>query len=123
MSNPIFAGTDIGGNHAHLCPEVLNARPGPRGSLLYKQQAVWAAGVLAYELAGHHSPFQAGSIDQRSYSLDNLPPLRYTYCKNSKFCQSLPAEYTHLIKSMLDIAATSRPSLQECLQTVSKLCV
>ncbi len=113
---------DIGGNHAHLCPEVLNARPGPRGTLPYVKQAVWAAGVLAYELAGHGNPFQSGTIDQRGYSVDALPPLRFTYCKNSKYCQGLPAEFTRLARSMLDMDASSRPSLQECLRTISRLC-
>ena len=47
-----MSGFGAGGNTAHLAPEVLNAKPGPRKFLDYRKQPVWAAGVLAYELAG-----------------------------------------------------------------------
>ena len=46
------AGYSTGGNNAHLAPEVLNAKPGPRRFINYTKQPVWAAGVLVYELAG-----------------------------------------------------------------------
>jgi len=49
-------GIDVGGNNAHLAPEILNARSGPRKFINYSKQPVWAAGVLAYEFAGHKSP-------------------------------------------------------------------
>ena len=70
-----------GGNEAHLAPEVLNVRPGPGKFIDYSKQPVWAAGVLAYELAGHDSPFEGGRIDQRSYETSSLPPLKSTYCQ------------------------------------------
>ena len=47
-----YTGYSPGGNTAHLAPEILNAKPGPKRFLDYSKQAVWAAGVLAYELAG-----------------------------------------------------------------------
>lgn len=48
----LSVGFGAGGNTAHLAPEILNAKPGPKKFLDYSKQPVWAAGVLAYELAG-----------------------------------------------------------------------
>ena len=45
------------------------AKPGPRKIVFYVKQPVWAAGVLAYELAGHPSPFSdlnVGPLDFES---------------------------------------------------------
>ena len=116
-----IAGTDIGGNRAHLCPEILNAKSGPKRTISYLKQPVWAAGVLAYELAGHPSPFSSGVIDQRGYTVDELPPLKYTYCKQSKFAQPLPGQLTELVRAMLDIELSTRPTLFQCYKTVCSL--
>ena len=115
------AGTDIGGNRAHLCPEILNAKPGPKRTVSYVKQPVWAAGVLAYELAGHPSPFSGGVIDQRGYTVDQLPPLKFTYCKQSKYIQPLSGVLTDLVRAMLDIEASTRPTLVHCYKTVCSL--
>lgn len=48
----LYTGYNPGGNNAHLAPEILNAKPGPKRFINYTKQPVWAAGVLAYELAG-----------------------------------------------------------------------
>ena len=116
-----FIGADIGGNHAHLAPEILNCRPGARSRLNYSKQPVWATGVLAYELAGHQSPFKAGVIDQRGYGVDQLPPLKATYCANSSHCQTLPAGLTDLVQSMLQPEPGDRPTLQHCLDVLNNL--
>lgn len=116
-----YAGMDIGGNQAHLAPEILNCRSGPRSTLDYSKQPVWAAGVLAYELAGHQSPFASGTIDQRGYAVDQLPALRTTYCSNSAHYQKLPAELTRLAGSMLQPDPSDRPSLQRCLDTLNNI--
>lgn len=110
-----------GGNAAHLAPEILNCKPGPRSRLNYSKQPVWAAGVLAYELAGHPSPFQSGTIDQRGYGVDLLPSLKTTYCSSPSYCQALPAELTKLVKSMLQPNPKERPTLQHCLGVVNNL--
>lgn len=115
------AGADIGGNRAHLSPEILEVRPGARKFVCYIKQPVWAAGVLAYELAGHPSPFASGTIDQRGYTIDQVPPLKATYCKNSRYAQSLPREFTELVRGMLDIEPRSRPTLATCYRTISSL--
>ena len=109
---------DIGGNRAHLAPEILNSKPGPRNYLDYSKQSVWAAGVLAYELAGHPSPFKAGTIDQRGYGVDELPPLKFTFCKSSNYCQRLPSELTRLVVSMLQPDMDDRFSLQRCVDSL-----
>lgn len=70
-----------GGNEAHLAPEILNVRPAPGKFLDYTKQPVWEVGVLAYELAGHRSPFERSSIDQRAYNMGSLPRLLSTYCQ------------------------------------------
>ena len=114
----VDTGTERGGNNAHLSPEVLNARPGPRKTLNYSKQPVWAAGVLAHELAGHPNPFQKGTIDQRGYSIDQVPPLNSTYCKHANFCKPLPRAFTTLVTSMLQPEARDRPSLSDCLKKV-----
>ena len=73
-----------GGNDAHLAPEILNTRPYPGKYLDYNKQPVWEAGVLAYELAGHRSPFERTSVDQRAYSIASLPRLASTFAQVRK---------------------------------------
>ena len=58
-----------GGNEAHLAPEILNIKASAGKVLDYSKQLVGAAGVLAYKLAGHNSPFEGGRADQRGYDL------------------------------------------------------
>lgn len=110
------AGLDIGGNEAHLGPEILNARPGPNRILSYLKQPVWSAGVLAYELAGHRNPFETGRLDQRAYEVVNIPPLEYTYCAAAVHCQRLPQKFSSLVQSMLAPDPVNRPTLTEALQ-------
>ena len=111
-------GLDIGGNEAHLGPEILNARPGPNRILSYLKQPVWSAGVLAYELAGHRNPFEAGQLDQRAYEVCNVPPLEYTFCAATVNCQRLPQKFSSLVQSMLAPDPGSRPTLANALQKI-----
>ncbi len=117
----VSVGYDIGGNRAHLAPELLNCRPGPRNQLDYSKQPVWAAGLLAYELAGHSSPFASGNIDQRGYGVDELPALKSTYCSDRRYGQPLPAELTNLVRRMLKFDAAERPTLQQCLDEINNM--
>ncbi|CAI7991881.1 Serine/threonine-protein kinase PINK1, mitochondrial [Geodia barretti] len=114
-------GFSAGGNTAHLAPEILNAKPGPKKYLNYSKQPVWAAGVLAYELAGHKNPFQSGTIDQRSYGVQDVPPLKYTYSTHSKFCQSLDSQLGSIVRAMIQAEPSDRPTLQDCLRRVSPI--
>ena len=52
-------GYSPGGNNAHLAPEILNAKPGPKRFIDYSKQPVWAAGALMYELAGENVLYTA----------------------------------------------------------------
>ena len=118
LLHDIITGMVSGGNPAHLAPEVLNARPGPRKRISYRKQPVWAAGVLAYELSGHLSPFE--SIDQQAYSTSSLPPLKNT--KGASGSQdTIPSALTSLVQSMLDFKPESRPTLDNALKQVSIL--
>ena len=109
----------IGGNTAHLSPEVLNTRPGQLIS--YLKQPVWAAAVLAYELAGHSSPFEGGNVDQRGYHISEVTALETTMCKKSDKKQSLPPALTKLVCEMLDSDPDRRPTLRACLKRVSEI--
>ena len=80
LSLSLSAAIPKGGNEAHLAPEILNERCGRNKSLNYSKQPVWAAGVLAYELAGHQNPFY-GSKDQRAYDERNITKLTATFSK------------------------------------------
>ena len=82
---------------------------------------MWAAGVLNYELAGHANPFQSLEFSQHSYSMDELPPLRKTYCTQQSFCEALPQELIDLTQAMLDPDEDKRPTLGRCLNVVEKL--
>jgi hypothetical protein len=121
MKVPYNHGFSAGGNTAHLAPEILNAKPGPKKYLNYSKQPVWAAGVLAYELAGHKNPFQSGTIDQRSYSVQDVPPLKYTYSTHSKFCQSLDGQLGSVVRDMIQAEPCDRPTLQDCLKRVTPI--
>lgn len=115
----LTVGTDIGGNRAHLAPEILTCRAGPRSFLDYSKQPVWAAGVLAYELAGHPSPFEA--IDQKGYDVKALPSLKTTHCSNASYRQPLPPQLTALVESMLNPDPEDRVSLQQCLDSLNNI--
>lgn len=108
-----------GGNNAHLAPEVLNARPGRGQYISYSKQPVWAAGVLAYELCGHPSPFD-GNTDQTAYTESALPYLKTTAGRNDARA-TLPAGITKLVHSMLAYDPDKRPSLRDVLRRVSDL--
>ena len=70
--NSSVAGFSAGGNTAHLAPEILNAKPGPKKYLNYSKQPVWAAGVLAYELAGIDSVGQYHPNLARAHTAKNF---------------------------------------------------
>ena len=77
--------------------------------------------TLFSQTPGHQNPFQSGTIDQRGYSIDALPPLKYTYCTHSKFCQPLNSKLTALVRDMLQVEPTDRPSLQDCVKRVMQI--
>ena len=117
----MLSGFDTGGNEAHLAPEILNSRAGSKRCLNYSKQPVWAAGVLAYELAGHKNPFQFMDFSQQSYAIKDLPPLEKTHCHQPVHCQSLPRKLTDLVRILLDPDEDKRPTLQRCLNMVETM--
>ena len=75
----------------HLAPEVLNehdrlrrAGPGARGFLCYRQQEVWATGVLIHSMIfGCHPwpdyPNDCGGVGNIHYNLTRLSPYPADY--------------------------------------------
>ena len=78
---PSLQGMCVGGNLMHLAPEVLNeherlrrAGPGAKGFLCYRQQEVWAVGVLIHSMifASHpwpDYPNDCGGVGNIHYNL------------------------------------------------------
>ena len=71
--------------------------------------------------SGHKNPFQSGTIDQRSYSVQDVPPLKYTYSTHSKFCQSLDGQLGSVVRDMIQAEPCDRPTLQDCLKRVTPI--
>lgn len=111
-----FPGMGKGGNPAHLAPEVHNSRPGRGRTVDYSKQAVWAMGVLCYELCNHPSPFE-GSLDQCGYDPTALPPL-VTIQANLGPGSRLPSSYHQLVQSLLEFEPQRRPTPAEAASKV-----
>ena len=91
MTVPFSPGMSIGGNTMHLAPEVLNehdrlrrAGPGARGRLCYRNQEVWATGVLIHSMIfGCHPwpdyPNDCGGVGNIHYNVTRLPPYPSDY--------------------------------------------
>lgn len=90
------------GNRGHQSPEILTAKPGPNRTFNYKKYSVWAAGVLAFEMAGCISPFLNGQVDQAGYSAAELPRLTCTRSRDHLEASRLPPRFTDLVHRMLE---------------------
>ena len=77
--------------------------------------------LLCGTFPGHKNPFQSGTIDQRGYSIHDVPPLKYTYSNHSKFCQPLDSRLGDLVRDMIQTESSDRPSLQDCLKRISAI--
>ena len=117
----MFVGVIKGGNDAHMAPEIRNVRDGSKKYVSYVKQPVWAAGVLAYELSGHKSPFLVDAIDQLAYKETSLPNLSLTYSDNPGSRQRLPNDLGKLVRSMLAYDPAQRPTLSQALQRVQTM--
>lgn len=118
MELAFVSGLFVGGNHMHLAPEVLNAwdalrraPAGTTGTISYLRQEVWAAGVLAYELATGVPPWpdyphDCGGAGRVAYDTAALEPLSSSY----------PAELRRLILRMLSLDPVSRPTADKALR-------
>jgi len=95
--------TDKGGNAALMPPEVAMARPGTFTNINYYRSDLWTAGTLAYQIFGAENPFygqSSASLDSRTYTTSNLPPLPNT----------TPFLVKMLVHSMLARSPGNRPS-------------
>ena len=101
------------GNKSHQSPEILTARPGLNRYFNYKRFSVWAAGVLAFEMAGHISPFLTGQVDQEDYSTFELSRLTFTRSRDHMEASRLPPRFTNLVWQMLEYSWEKRLSIRD----------
>lgn len=109
------------GNKGHQSPEILTARPGPNKTFNYKKFSVWAAGVLAFELAGCVSPFLNGQVDQEGYTTAELPRLTYTRCRDHLEASRLPPRFTALVQHMLEYNLEKRMDISAALDEMTAI--
>ena len=114
-------GTSLGGNPAHMPPELLNAEAGRKISCV--TQDLWAAGVMIYEMASDISPF--AGLDQKGYRMRDLPPLAI---KNEKTKTSMaipvdvefPQPFIKLVLSLLEYDPAKRPDVQSAITSLEQ---
>ena len=114
-------GSSLGGNPAHMPPEVLNACAG--SYINCKSYDLWASAVMAFEVASGKSPFDGERIDQRGYRMCDLPPLRII---NEKPGASLadvtfPSQFCDLVTSLLEFKPSKRPTVDEAIRVTQQL--
>ena len=114
-------GNLVGGNKAHLSPEVMtvynNIRHSTDGewTIDYTQQEAWAVGVLAYEVAMGRHPFVDYPLGYThpdrgvSYSHDDVPPLPQEY----------PKAFCSIIRELLHPNMSARMSVKEALKQMN----
>ncbi|XP_065831718.1 cyclin-dependent kinase 11B-like [Oscarella lobularis] len=102
-------GGSLGGNPAHMAPEILNASP---NSLVdCSRQDVWAVGVLIHEICGQR-PF--AKLDQRGYKTADIPKL-------PRLDRDFPREFCALVNSLLDFKLVLRPSADVAVSKIETL--
>lgn len=110
-------GSSLGGNPAHIPPELLNAQAG--NMVECGSQDLWASGVMVYEMACGVSPFW--DLDQRGYRMPDLPELRIKNEKGCKVDVVFPVEFSEMVKLILEFEPSNRPQVQEVIAVTRKL--
>jgi serine/threonine protein kinase len=110
-------GSSLGGNPAHIPPELLNAQAG--NMVECGSQDLWASGVMVYEMACGVSPFC--DLDQRGYRMSDLPDLRIKNEKGCKVDVVFPVEFSEMVKLILEFEPSNRPQVQEVIAVTRKL--
>lgn len=116
-------GNPVGGNKAHLSPDILTqynhlkqSKDG-RGEIDFSQQEVWAVGVLVHEIAMGRHPFvdyPLGLTNARgvvTYALEDLPFLPEEY----------PKSFRSIVRELLHPDVAKRMSAKEALKQL-QLC-
>lgn len=115
-------GGSVGGNPAHMPPELLNAVAGT--TIKCDSQDLWASGVMVYEMACGVSPFEFDTIDQKGYRMKDIPQLRI---KNEKAGETnpldvvFPVKFCELVMSLLEFEPSKRPTVQEVIDVTKQL--
>ena len=113
-------GASLGGNPAHIPPELLNAQAG--SELKCESQDLWASGVMVHEMACGVSPFFG--LDQRGYRISDLPELRIKNERSGEVSEVdviFPAEFCEIVKSLLEFDPSKRPQVQEVIAVTRRL--
>ena len=82
---------------------------------------MWAAGVLAFEMAGCISPFQTGQVDQEGYSTSELPRLTFTRSRDHMEASRLPPRFTNLVQQMLEYSCDKRLSIRDAFDEMQAI--
>ena len=121
---PYTRGVQVGGNRAHLAPEVLSSahkcrhEPSKPGSINYSKQASFAAGILVCEVAiGEHPlpdyPLGYSTQGTVQYTAQDLTPLPQFY----------PKSFRSIIGDLLREEAAKRLTLNEALKQLKLCCL
>lgn len=113
-------GSSLGGNPAHMPPELFNAVAGKK--VHCGSQDLWACAVLVYEMAGGDSPF--AGLDQQGYRMRDLPPLVIKNEKSGEVSEEsmrFPEPFRQLILSLLEFEPSKRPSVYKAIETTKEL--
>ena len=124
FTQPYSRGVQVGGNRAHLAPEVLSAahkcrsNPSKPGVIDYSKQGSFAAGILVCEVATGDHPLpdyplgysQQGVIHYTPQDLSPLPPL-------------YPKSFRSIVGDLLQAEPDKRLSLSEAAKQLKVCCL
>ena len=119
-------GGSLGGNAAHMAPELLNTTAGHGRHIKGDRQDMWACALMVYEMACGRSPFEASggkALDQRGYRMCDLPPLVIKNEKTSGLMSSdeeLSQPFVELVMSMLEYDPSKRPSIEHAIMAIQQ---
>lgn len=121
---PYTRGVHVGGNRAHLAPEVLSSyhkcrhNPSKYKNIDYSKQASFAVGILTCEIAiGDHPlpdyPLGYSVQGTVQYAIEDLTPLPQFY----------PKSFRSIINDMLRLDPTKRLALNEAMNQLKVCCL
>ena len=116
----VSPGTSLGGNPAHMPPELLNAEAGRKISCA--TQDIWATGVMIYEIASGTSPF--AELDQKGYRMRDLAPLAIKNEKTTVVANAaavrFPEPFVKLVLLLLEYDPFKRPDVQGAITSTEQ---
>ena len=116
-------GLSVGGNRAHLSPEVLTGyhrcrtTPGPQKKISYKKQAAFAAGVLIHEIITGEHPLE-------DYPLSQMLDGKVSYSTSAmclKIPPTYPSQFQQTVKGLILSNESERMDVSVALSNVEKV--